>query len=557
MVSCSNCGAEIDREGKFCPLCGPSLQGSAAPDAAAAPSQPADPFIGKVLDGKFRIDRLLGVGGMGQVYLATQLSLDKQVCVKVLRTGMDVDATLIGRFHREARAASRLNHPNSITVIDFGHDEQTGSLYLAMEYVPGRDLAKVIFEDFPLDEARIIHIMDQVLSALADAHAAGIIHRDLKPENIMVADLRGTKDFVKVLDFGIAKIQESSTEPGLTQVGMVCGTPEYMSPEQARGEALDARSDLYAVGVILYQMVTGRLPFDAPTAMGIVTKHLTEPPTPPSQVPGVKVSAALENLIMRALSKKREGRPATALAMQQELAAIANPVKAPAQEQALGQQDLFEAGTGQAAGEKIAQQRAATPVASGGGGRKSMLPLVLGAVILLAGAAAALWWFKFRNGDVSSAGTHDAGLEVVSGDEPTDAGGVQQQPSATSVRDAGVKAGPKAGSKGDEDSGSGGAAKGRSTLAGKKPAQGVPEAARQFYLAGKELMVRNRLAKAISTLKKATKMYPGYAAAYKALGTCYMRLGKLEQAKKSFRAYLKYAPDAADAAHFRQLLESL
>ncbi len=238
------------------------------PEAVASPQ---DPYLGRKLDDKYMIEELLGVGGMGRVYRAVQLSLEKKICVKVLRTGATEDETLARRFHREARAASRLNHPNSISVIDFGQTAADGSLYMAMEFIPGRDLGKIIREDFPLGEQRVVHIMDQVLSALADAHAADIVHRDLKPENIMVTDLRGTKDFVKVLDFGIAKIQETSQDPGLTQAGMVCGTPEYMSPEQARGEPLDARSDLYAAGVILYQMITGRLPFQAPTAMGIVT----------------------------------------------------------------------------------------------------------------------------------------------------------------------------------------------------------------------------------------------------------------------------------------------
>jgi serine/threonine-protein kinase len=297
------------------------------------PPTPADPLLGQPLDGKFLIEKLLGVGGMGRVYKATQLSLDKQVCVKVLHRTMMGDPTLIGRFKREARAASRLNHPNSVTVIDFGQTAEDGSLYLVMEYIPGNDLGKVIREERPFSEQRIVIIMDQVLSALADAHAAGIVHRDLKPENIMVTDLLGTKDFVKVLDFGIAKIQEgAATDPGLTQVGMVCGTPEYMSPEQARGEALDARCDLYSAGVILYQMVTGRLPFSASNAMAVVTKHLTESAVPPRMIEGIRVSSRLEAVILKAMSKDRKGRQPSALALQQELNAVLSPKIAPGEE---------------------------------------------------------------------------------------------------------------------------------------------------------------------------------------------------------------------------------
>ena len=322
MKYCPNCGSHVKEGGRFCPACG-----------AAMPTTPADPLLGQPLDGKFLIEKLLGVGGMGRVYQATQLSLDKQVCVKVLHRTMMGDPTLIGRFKREARAASRLNHPNSVTVIDFGQAAEDGSLYLVMEYIPGNDLGKVIREERPFSEQRIVIIMDQVLSALADAHAAGIVHRDLKPENIMVTDLLGTKDFVKVLDFGIAKIQEgAATDPGLTQVGMVCGTPEYMSPEQARGEVLDARCDLYAAGVTLYQMVTGRLPFSAPTAMAIVTKHLTESAVPPSQIEGIRVSSRLEAVILKAMSKDRKGRQPSALALQQELNAVLSPKIAPGEE---------------------------------------------------------------------------------------------------------------------------------------------------------------------------------------------------------------------------------
>jgi len=549
MSFCPQCGREVEEGGRFCPACGAAVgEAAAAPRPAAG--QQEDPLLGRTLDGKFRIEKLLGLGGMGRVYQARQLSLDKVVCVKVLHAGMNADPTLVGRFQREARAASRLNHPNSITVIDFGQDSSDGSLYLAMEYVAGRDLGRVIREDFPLDEARIVHVMDQVMSALADAHAAGIIHRDLKPENIMVSELRGTRDFVKVLDFGIAKIQESTNEPGLTQVGMVCGTPEYMSPEQARGEPLDARSDLYAAGVILYQMVTGKLPFLAPTAMGIVTKHLTEPPLPPSQVPGIKVSPALEKLILKALSKNREGRPATALAMQQELARVVNPMVAPAQQQVLGNDDLFAAA--EASGEAPRPEAVPGP---GAGGEVEQRPagtssrkgpwLVLAVVLLVALAAGGYFVLGGRKVERADAGQ---GAGVV------DAGGAAGVEEAVRPVDAGVDGGPASGAVGAAaDSG---ADAGRAATAGDGSGE-IPEAARQFYLAGKELMVRNRLPRAIKAFSKAVSLYPGFAAAHKALGTCYMRLGRIKRAKRSFRAYLKYAPRAPDAAQFRELIESL
>ncbi len=192
-----------------------------------------------------------------------------------------------------------------------------------MEFVPGQDLHTVLSKDGPLPESRVVRIVSQVLSALYDAHAAGVIHRDLKPENIMVEQRRDEPDFVKVLDFGIAKIQDGEDGPTLTRTGFVCGTPEYMSPEQARGATLDHRSDLYAVGVIIYQLLIGRLPFESDSAVGYATKHLTEEPVPPSRKrPDIRISPAMERLVMRTLSKSPDDRPQDAEAFKAELLAV-------------------------------------------------------------------------------------------------------------------------------------------------------------------------------------------------------------------------------------------
>ncbi len=283
-----------------------------------------DELIGKTVAGKYRVESMLGEGGMGKVYKANQLALDKHVVLKVLRQALLSDERTVARFQREAKAASRLNHPNSISVLDFGQAED-GAMYIAMEYVHGKDLHGILSKEWPLPEARVVRIMSQVLSALSDAHSAGVIHRDLKPENIMVEQRRGEADFVKVLDFGIAKIVDGTNEdgPALTRAGFVCGTPEYMSPEQARGAQLDHRSDLYAVGVILYQLMAGMLPFDSDSAVGFATKHLTEVPQPPSKRrPDAKISAAMERLILRAMAKNPDERPATAEQFRAELLAI-------------------------------------------------------------------------------------------------------------------------------------------------------------------------------------------------------------------------------------------
>jgi len=314
MRACPECRQAIDDASRFCPYCG----------AAVAPEEAPDPFIGSTVNGKFRVEALLGQGGMGRVYRARHLTLDRPVVLKMLHQAYSDDPQIVQRFQREARAASKLNHPNSIAVLDFGNAED-GTLFMAMEFLGGRDLARVITEDFPLGDVRIARIGAQILSALAEAHAQGVIHRDLKPENVMVEPRRDEPDHVKVLDFGIAKIiSPGANEPKLTQAGLVCGTPEYMSPEQARGAELDARSDLYSMGIILYQMATGDLPFVSDTPVGYLTKHLAEIPVAPRQKrPDLQISPALDALIVKSLDKDPAKRFQTAEEMRTALLATA------------------------------------------------------------------------------------------------------------------------------------------------------------------------------------------------------------------------------------------
>jgi serine/threonine protein kinase len=311
--------------GARCPRCARALPPGAARVCVycGAPIV-ADRRIGETVAGRFKVEELIGQGGMGKVYRARHLGLDRMVCLKMLKPSVLEDPTVVGRFEREAMAASRLNHPNSIQVLDFGRNEADGALYLAMEYVQGKDLKAVLRDEWPLPEERLCHILAQVLAALGEAHAHNVIHRDLKPENIMVEQRRNQPDFVKVLDFGIARILDSDL-PRLTRADVVCGTPQYMAPEQATGAQLDARCDLYSVGIILYQMVTGQVPFDGPSSIEVLTRQVHEAPVPPRKLRRkADISPALESVILRVLSKDPARRPQSAEELRQQLLAVAN-----------------------------------------------------------------------------------------------------------------------------------------------------------------------------------------------------------------------------------------
>jgi len=285
---------------RFCPSCGFPI-GKVA-------QNPDDPLIGRTLPGGYLIIELVGIGGMGRVYRAEQTNLGRTVAVKIIHPHLVGEENAAARFITEARAASRLNHPNSVGIIDFGKSTD-GQLYLVMEFLRGRDLARVIYEDGALPFRRIVDVLRQTLAALAEAHSENIIHRDLKPENIILEPVRSGGDFVKVVDFGLAKMRVEAQQPNITSPGIVCGTPEYMSPEQARGDPLDARSDLYGVGVILFQLLTGHLPFEAESPTQVVLAHLTQPPPDPREMaPERQIPKPLVDLVFKALAKETKDR---------------------------------------------------------------------------------------------------------------------------------------------------------------------------------------------------------------------------------------------------------
>jgi serine/threonine protein kinase len=284
----------------------------------------ADSFIGRLFDDKFEIIELIGHGGMSAVYKAYQRGMDRIVALKIMRQDLATDMMAVKRFYQEARSSSRLKHPNTIKVFDFGNSKD-GFLYLSMEFLEGRSLSNILKEQGSLHLARIIKISLQILKSLAEAHSFGIIHRDLKPDNIFITKIYGEEDFVKILDFGLAKFihGDKSAQDNLTRTGIIFGTPKYMSPEQASCEKLDPRTDLYSMGVIIYEMITGNPPFSADTPMGIVLKHIhDEPDDIREKITSPDIPHELCTLVMRLLEKNRNRRPSSSGEVIAEINAI-------------------------------------------------------------------------------------------------------------------------------------------------------------------------------------------------------------------------------------------
>jgi serine/threonine-protein kinase len=282
-----------------------------------------DPFIGRVVANRFEIISKIGAGGMGAVYKARQLGMDRYVAVKVLLKEVAHDEKLIKRFKIEALAASRLSHPNTIRIYDFGEMED-GTLYIAMEFLEGKSLERVLRQEKTLSVRRTLHIIKQVAASLTEAHSKNIVHRDLKPDNVFLVEVDGDKDFVKVLDFGVAKLKEADKQQGtLTQAGMIFGTPRYMAPEQCSPKTVDHRADIYAIGIMAYEMLVGKPPFDADSPLAILMKHLQEKPKPMALMrPDIEVPEEVEAMVMRCIEKSPEKRFQTAQELQLEAARL-------------------------------------------------------------------------------------------------------------------------------------------------------------------------------------------------------------------------------------------
>ena len=309
MPVCSTCGTRYDLTVRICVKDGTPL----------VAGRVDDPNIGKLLDGKYRIDAFISGGGMGAVYRATHVMLGKTVAVKVIRNELVTSDDVVRRFQREARAASTLDHPNIVTVYDLGQADD-GTLYIAMEFIDGRSLKETIRREGPLSPDLVVDILRQVAAGLGVAHEKQIVHRDLKSQNLMLTNGADGHVVVKLVDFGIAKTFDEPAQ--LTEVGFVLGTPHYMSPEQAAGQPVDHRADIYSLGVILYEMLVGDVPFSEASTTSILVKVVTEAPQPPSRRRAdLTVPAYLEAIAMKCLEKDPDKRFQSA----DELAAALEP----------------------------------------------------------------------------------------------------------------------------------------------------------------------------------------------------------------------------------------
>jgi serine/threonine protein kinase len=335
-MNCPNCQTPLREGAQFCTRCGertsrdtraesvPTAERGGGEGRGGAPGRETEALEGRVLDGKYEILGRLGEGGMGAVYRARRVHIGDEVAVKVLHTKYVGDPLLVERFRREARAAAQLHHPNVVTIHDYGEASGEGGFaYIVMELVRGLPLRELLRREGRLAVGRAAALMRDICAGVGAAHRREIVHRDLKPDNIIVlpADDDRERESVKVVDFGIAKLRDMASDSTLTQAGSMVGTPYYMSPEQCRGESLDARADVYGLGALLYEMLAGTPPFNAPTVTGVIAKHLTEPPPPlPAEL---DAPPALQAVILRALAKDPEGRQRDAAEFAREVQAAA------------------------------------------------------------------------------------------------------------------------------------------------------------------------------------------------------------------------------------------
>jgi tetratricopeptide (TPR) repeat protein/tRNA A-37 threonylcarbamoyl transferase component Bud32 len=422
-----------------------------------------DKVVGTVVAGRFEVLRVLGQGGMGTVYEARQVAMNRRVALKLIHAHVVQSQAGIERFEREMQATARIRHPNTIQVYDYGRTED-GRLYLAMEFLEGRSLADVIRDEGPLSFERVVHIGTQVARALHAAQSEGIVHRDLKPDNIMLIDRYGERDQLQVLDFGIAHFLDNS-HTQLTTDGAIIGTPAYMAPEQAKGVGVDARTDLYALGVVLYEMVTGSAPFRGPTTVSVLVMHVQVPPRPPSEL--VAVPEGLEALIMALLAKAPDDRPKSAAEVVERLRALApeaagttgprrpppdlgsGPVLDPRAQDAPTDIGAHPSGPARpsagSGGARPGAGGAGHEPAHGGGGVWVAMSLILGGITLVIGLIAGIAWWAMGGGQTPDLpDAPDVAALLADADARGGGGGEEDAGRPRAKPDAGAKAPPVA-----------------------------------------------------------------------------------------------------------------
>ncbi len=424
---CPQCGTEYELDQRFCPKDGTTLrmQGS------------ENDLVGSIIADRYHVLRKLGEGGMGQVYLAEHVKMGRKSAVKVMNPGMVHDADAISRFNREASNASRINHPNVAAVYDFGETGE-GLIYLAMEFVEGPPLTKLIEQQGALPPLRAAEIARQAADALAVAHDMGIVHRDLKPDNIMIAKNRDGSDLVKVVDFGIAKAADNEAQK-VTKTGLVVGTPEYMSPEQLAGDKLDGRSDIYSLGLVAFNMLTGKLPFPSESAQEAMIMRLTDKPKPLSEMkPDVAWTPEVQAVMDKALERDANLRYQSAAQFGRELfkavGAMPQSVAAEAGTQVIDTASVAAAAAKTAAIPATRVASAAEPVPAKPGpaptpAGKSKAPLIaaIATVVVLGGGTATMMMMKGQKG--ASPPSAAQGVTGATADsQKTGNGGGMQQP---------------------------------------------------------------------------------------------------------------------------------
>lgn len=490
MTECLNCGHKAELEFRYCPACGTEV----APTAA-------DALIGKTLNGKYRVVAEIGEGSMGRVYRAEHVSLKKPIAIKVLRHDLTVSDESLKRFQGEGIAAGKFSHPNAIQIFDFDQDD-AGHWFLAMEYVEGRSLKSLLAEKGPLGAELATDVMLQVLAALCEAHRQGIVHRDLKPDNIMVVGTSTGELQVKVLDFGLSKLRDRPSGSTLmTQTGRILGTPRYMAPEQWHGQEVDHRLDLYAAGLILYELIAGEPPFGGSTIQETLLRSTTDPvPSLVDSHPELRIPTGLDDVIAKALEKDKAERYQSAEEM---IAAI----------EALDF-DLIATPTKSTSGMRAKRSRRRHAARQPRAEQPSRAPLIMGgAAVLIVGAA--VWFFFLRDSGTSFAGPR---LSM----KPIDA---RTQEEAAYVRTLErarqqIRAG-----------------KLREALATVDGALQMPCRDSEAYLVRAHCYrQRNHPEMAIADLREALKLDPGYADAEAGIGWVHVERNDLDSALEHFRA---------------------